>query len=99
MKHGKKQLYSQYRKTLKRNNDFESERKENVLATPIKIEMDNNEPKPDFSIRQNKLNELNREAFERVISKLNPNVAYVDAADVNVVTDQYIVDRVNHDVK
>ena len=33
--------------------------------------------------RQNKLNELNREAFERVISKLNPNVAYVDAADVN----------------
>ncbi|MBE28379.1 MAG: ribonuclease HII [Euryarchaeota archaeon] len=33
--------------------------------------------------RQNKLNELNREAFERLISKLNPNVAYVDAADVN----------------
>ena len=25
--------------------------------------------------RQNKMNQLNREAFERVISKLNPNVA------------------------
>ena len=33
--------------------------------------------------RQNKLNLLNREAFERLISKLNPKVAYVDAADVN----------------
>jgi ribonuclease HII len=33
--------------------------------------------------RRNKLNELNREAFERLISKLDPNVAYVDAADVN----------------
>ena len=33
--------------------------------------------------RQNKMNQLNREAFERLISKLNPNVAYVDAADVN----------------
>ena len=33
--------------------------------------------------RQNKLNDLNREAFEKLISKLNPNVAYVDAADVN----------------
>ena len=33
--------------------------------------------------KQNKLNELNREAFERLISKLNPDVAYVDAADVN----------------
>ncbi len=32
---------------------------------------------------QNKLNQLNREAFERLISKLDPNVAYVDAADVN----------------
>ena len=32
---------------------------------------------------QNKLNDLNREAFEKLISKLNPNVAYVDAADVN----------------
>ena len=30
-----------------------------------------------------KLNQLNREAFERVISKLNPDIAYVDAADVN----------------
>ena len=33
--------------------------------------------------KKNKLNELNREAFERLISKLDPNVAYVDAADVN----------------
>ena len=33
--------------------------------------------------KQNKLNQLNREAFERLISKLNPKVAYVDAADVN----------------
>ena len=33
--------------------------------------------------RKNKLNQLNREAFERLISKLNPKVAYVDAADVN----------------
>jgi ribonuclease HII len=33
--------------------------------------------------RKNKLNLLNRKAFEKVISKLNPNVAYVDAADVN----------------
>ena len=32
---------------------------------------------------KNKLNELNREAFERVISKLNPDIAYVDAAYVN----------------
>ena len=32
---------------------------------------------------KNKLNELNREAFERLISKLDPNIAYVDAADVN----------------
>ncbi len=37
----------------------------------------------DIYRRKNKLNELNREAFERVISKLNPNIAYVDAADVN----------------
>ena len=33
--------------------------------------------------RQNKLNDLNRQAFEKLISKLDPNVAYVDAADVN----------------
>ena len=33
--------------------------------------------------RQNKLNDLNREAFEKLISKLDPHVAYVDAADVN----------------
>ena len=32
--------------------------------------------------KRNKLNQLNREAFERLISKLDPKVAYVDAADV-----------------
>jgi ribonuclease HII len=31
----------------------------------------------------NQLNLLNRKAFEKVISRLNPKVAYVDAADVN----------------
>ena len=30
---------------------------------------------------------------------INQYFKHVDAADVNVVTDQYIVDRVNHDVK
>ena len=39
--------------------------------------------KVDEYRKQNKLNDLNREAFEKLISKLNPNVAYVDAADVN----------------
>ncbi len=39
--------------------------------------------KVDVYRKQNKLNELNREAFEKLISKLDPNVAYVDAADVN----------------
>ena len=39
--------------------------------------------KVDEYRKQNKLNDLNREAFERLISKLNPNIAYVDAADVN----------------
>ncbi|MDG1545693.1 MAG: ribonuclease HII [Candidatus Poseidoniia archaeon] len=33
--------------------------------------------------KNNKLNLLNRKAFEKVIIKLNPNIAYVDAADVN----------------
>ena len=33
--------------------------------------------------RKNQLNLLNRKAFEKVIIKLNPNIAYVDAADVN----------------
>ena len=33
--------------------------------------------------RRNKLNDLNREAFGKLISKLDPNIAYVDAADVN----------------
>ena len=39
--------------------------------------------KVDEYRRQNKLNDLNREAFEKLISELDPNVAYVDAADVN----------------
>ena len=39
--------------------------------------------KVDEYRKQNRLNDLNREAFEKLISKLNPNVAYVDAADVN----------------
>ena len=39
--------------------------------------------KVDEYRKQNKLNDLNREAFERLISKLNPYIAYVDAADVN----------------
>lgn len=33
--------------------------------------------------RKNQLNLLNRKAFEKVIIELNPNIAYVDAADVN----------------
>ena len=33
--------------------------------------------------KKNQLNLLNRKAFEKVIIKLNPNIAYVDAADVN----------------
>ena len=37
----------------------------------------------DIYRRKNQLNILNRRAFEKVISKLNPMVAYVDAADVN----------------
>ncbi len=37
----------------------------------------------DIYRRKNKLNLLNRQAFEKVISKLNPKIAYVDAADVN----------------
>ena len=37
----------------------------------------------DIYRRKNQLNLLNRRAFEKVISKLNPMVAYVDAADVN----------------
>ena len=42
------------------------------------------EPKKiDEYRRKNKLNILNRKSFEKVISKLNPNIAYVDAADVN----------------
>lgn len=39
--------------------------------------------KVDEYRKQNKLNDLNREGFEKLISKLNPDVAYVDAADVN----------------
>jgi ribonuclease HII len=39
--------------------------------------------KVDEYRKKNKLNDLNREAFTKLISKLNPNIAYVDAADVN----------------
>lgn len=62
--------------------------KRNELAEIIKAEFDYaveiiEAEVVDLYRRRNKLNELNREAFERLISKLNPNVAYVDAADVN----------------
>ena len=46
------------------------------------IEIINVEKIDEYRIK-NQLNLLNRKAFEKVISKLNPNVAYVDAADVN----------------
>ena len=46
------------------------------------IEVINVEKIDEYSMK-NQLNLLNRKAFEKVISKLNPNVAYVDAADVN----------------
>ena len=46
------------------------------------IEIINAEKIDEYRIK-NQLNLLNRKAFEKVISKLNPKVAYVDAADVN----------------
>ena len=46
------------------------------------IEVINVEKIDDYRMK-NQLNLLNRKAFEKVISKLNPKVAYVDAADVN----------------
>jgi len=46
------------------------------------IEVINVEKIDEYRMK-NQLNLLNRKAFEKVISKLNPNVAYVDAADVN----------------
>ncbi|MEC8671184.1 MAG: ribonuclease HII [Candidatus Thermoplasmatota archaeon] len=46
------------------------------------IEIINVEKIDEYRMK-NQLNLLNRKAFEKVISKLNPNVAYVDAADVN----------------
>jgi len=65
-----------------------TQRKRKELANLIKekfnFAVEIIEPKiVDEYRKRNKLNELNREAFERLISKLNPNVAYVDAADVN----------------
>ena len=46
------------------------------------IEIINVEKIDEYRIK-NQLNLLNRKAFEKVISRLNPKVAYVDAADVN----------------
>ena len=46
------------------------------------IEVINVEKIDEYRMK-NQLNLLNRKAFEKVISKLNPKVAYVDAADVN----------------
>jgi len=65
-----------------------TQRKRKELYNRIKAEfnfaVEIIEPKiVDEYRKRNKLNELNRGAFERLISKLNPNVAYVDAADVN----------------
>ena len=56
----------------------------NLIKEKFNFAVEIIEPKiVDKYRRKNKLNELNREAFERLISKLDPNVAYVDAADVN----------------
>ena len=56
----------------------------NLIKEKFNFAVEIIEPKiVDEYRRRNKLNELNREAFERLISKLDPNVAYVDAADVN----------------
>jgi len=63
-----------------------SKRKElaNLIKKKFNFAIEIIEPRiVDEYRRRNKLNELNREAFERLISKLDPNVAYVDAADVN----------------
>ncbi len=46
------------------------------------IEVINVEKIDEYRMK-NQLNLLNRKAFEKVISRLNPKVAYVDAADVN----------------
>ena len=55
-----------------------------IIKTKFDYAVEIIEPKIiDKYTKQNKLNQLNREAFERLISKLNPLVAYVDAADVN----------------
>ena len=59
LKHGKKQLYSKYRKTLKK--------KHSPYSNPIIIEEKNDEPKNDYSIRQNKLDILRQK-----IKKDNP---------------------------
>ena len=63
-----------------------SKRKElaNLIKEKFNFAVEVIEPRiVDEYRRRNKLNELNREAFERLISKLDPNVAYEDAADVN----------------
>ena len=46
------------------------------------IEIINVEKIDEYRMK-NQLNLLNRKAFEKVISRLNPKVVYVDAADVN----------------
>ena len=46
------------------------------------IEVINVEKIDEYRMK-NQLNLLNRKTFEKVISRLNPKVAYVDAADVN----------------
>ncbi len=56
----------------------------NIIKAEFNFAVEIIEPKiVDEYRKRNKLNELNREAFERLISKLDPNIAYVDAADVN----------------
>ena len=56
----------------------------NIIKDRFDYSVENIEAeKVDEYRKQNKLNDLNREGFEKLISKLNPDVAYVDAADVN----------------
>ena len=52
------------------------------LNYSYEIEVINVEKIDEYRMK-NQLNLLNRKAFEKVISRLNPKVAYVDAADVN----------------
>ena len=56
----------------------------NLIKQNYRYEVEIIKPeKIDKYRRKNQLNLLNRKAFEKIIIKLNPNVAYVDAADVN----------------